>query len=58
MRAPPGGPNSFIFMQFQQKVEKIIPFWELAPPIRKILDLPLDFMNVWGYDVRNVSPQP
>ena len=31
-----GGPNSFIFTQFfGEKVEKIIPLWELAPPSGK-----------------------
>ena len=34
---PPGGPNSFNFMQFSGKYGKIIcwrPPWELAPPPR------------------------
>ena len=38
---PPQGPNSFIFMQFSAKNCKIIPTWELAYPLRKILDPPL-----------------
>ena len=36
-RAPPGGPNSFNFMQFLGKFGKIVcwrPPWELAPPPR------------------------
>ena len=38
---PSQGPNSFIFMQFSAKNCKIIPTWELAYPLRKILDPPL-----------------
>ena len=29
----PGSPNSFIFMQFLAKIDKVISFWELAPPL-------------------------
>ena len=39
---PPGGPNSFIFMQFSVKNWKIIAFLGVgAPPLGKILDPPL-----------------
>ena len=42
---PPGGPNSFIFMQFSAKKLQnnrlAHPFWELAHPLGKILDPPL-----------------
>ena len=38
---PPGGPNSFIFMQFSAKT-LADPLWELAQPLRKILDPPLN----------------
>ena len=41
-RAPPPGVQILSFScSFRQKVEKIIPLWELAPPLRKILDPPL-----------------
>ena len=59
-RAPPLGAQILSFScSFQQKVEKIIPFWELAPPLRKILDPPLlqnkltnqvNFLNILCYD--------
>ena len=40
---PPGGPNSFIFMQFSAKMWKIIAILGLGapPPLGKILDPPL-----------------
>ena len=31
----PPGPNSFIFMPFSAKIDKIIPIWELAHPFRE-----------------------
>ena len=37
----PGGPNSFIFMQFLAKKRLAHPLWELAPTLRKILDAKL-----------------
>ena len=37
----PRGPNSFILMQFSPKNKLAHQLWELAPPLRKILDLPL-----------------
>ena len=43
-RAPPGGPNSFIFMQFSAKIiNKHTHFgsWRPSPPLGKILDPPL-----------------
>ena len=43
MRAPHGGPNSFIFMEFSgKKLKNNSTYWELAPPPPgKILDPPL-----------------
>ena len=44
MRAPPGGPNSFIFMQFL--AEKIsTPTLGVGTPLGKILDPPLYFVS-------------
>ena len=41
-RAPPGGPNSFIFMQFSAKIiNKHTHFGSWRPPPGKILDPPL-----------------
>ena len=41
-RTSPGGPNSFIFMQFSgTKLKNNSTFWELAHPLGKILDPPL-----------------
>ena len=41
-RAPPGGPNSFIFMQFSAKIiNKHTHFGSWRPPLGKILDPPL-----------------
>ena len=43
-RAPPGGPNSFKFMQFLENFGKIVcclPHGELAPHLGEILDQPL-----------------
>ena len=40
-RAPPGGPNSFIFMQFSAKNWKIIALLGVGAPPGKILDPPL-----------------
>ena len=45
----PGGPNSFIFMQFSAKNRLAHPLWELvSPPLRKILNppLPTAFLSV------------
>ena len=41
-RPPPGAQILSFSCSFRQKVEKIIPLWELAPPLRKILDPPLN----------------
>ena len=54
---PLGGQNSFIFMQFRQKVKKIIPLWELAPPLRKILDPPL-LRYIYTHEWTSVKAQP
>ena len=43
-RRTPWGPNYFIFMQFSAKNRLAPPLWELAPPLRKILD-PLLYSN-------------
>ena len=44
-RPPTGGPNSFNFMQFWEKICQIIAFnihiWSWCPHLAKILDLPL-----------------
>ena len=40
--APPPGVRILSFScSFRQKIDKIIPIWELAHPLGKILDLPL-----------------
>ena len=46
MRAPPGGPNSFIFMQFSgTKLKNNSTFGSWRPPLGKILDPPLVSVN-------------
>ena len=55
---PPGGPNSFNFLQFWGKFGKIVcwrPPGELAPPPREILDPPLKVAVPIGRNEINYS---
>ena len=62
-KCAPGGPNSFIFMNFQQKKQNnrlVHPLWELAPSgkfwIRNCRDpLPPDISKPVNYEARTVG---
>ena len=60
VRPHPGGPNSFIFMQFSGKIlKKIIALLGVgAPPFGKILDPPLSTISSPDKDVPHPTENP